>query len=284
MASMVRLDPNSQDPVYANFRGVRPEAFLVHSQVRVTEGRAPGVRELLVGDLAAARMGIPAERLSVGRKIWWDDQEWTISGRFEAPGTVMEAEIWVPLQELRVATQHESLSCVVLTLQEPDFADAILFTKQRLDLELVAMPESVYYSKVFEFFEPVRVMVWITAILVAAGAFFGGLNTMYAAFSARVRELGALQAIGFERGAVLLSMVQESVLTAAAGSLIAAGFGLLVLDGLAVRVSMGAFGLVVDGTVMAIAMATGLLLGVAGALPPAWRCLSMPVSQSLNAA
>lgn len=284
IATMVRLAADTEEQHYVTFRGIEPAAFLVHANVRIVEGRAPGVGEVIVGKLAAVRMGVDDAALAVGNSIWLDDNEWTISGRFEAPGSVMEAEVWCRISDLRVATTHDALSCVVLTLDETgDVADAELFAQTRLDLELVAMPESDYYGKVKAFYGPVRAMVWITAILVAAGAFFGGLNTLYAAFSARIREIGTLQAIGFSRGAILASLTQEALLTAAAGSLVAAALALLLLDGVAVRISMGAFGLRVDGLVMAVGLATGLVLGVAGALPPAWRCLRQPVAKALKA-
>jgi len=99
-----------------------------------------------------------------------------------------------------------------------------------------------------------------------------------------VREVGALQAIGFPRHAIVLSLVQESLLTAAGGALIGSGVALLVLDGITVRFSMGVFGLVVDSTVLSIGLAAGLMLGVIGALPPAWRCLRLPITEALKTA
>jgi len=267
----------------AMLRGITETAYLVHPQVRITDGRAPGAGELLAGRLSGARMGIPDERLALGRSIEIDGESWTISGHFEAPGTVLEAELWTDLQGLRVATQRDSLSCVVITLDEStELADVALFTKQRLDLELVAMSEDGYYAKLEEFYAPVRAMVWATAALVTAGAFLGGLNTMYAAFSARIRELATLQAIGYGRRALLLSLVQESLLTAAIGALVGAGLGLF-LDGIAVRISMGAFGLRVDGIAMAAGLGAGLALGLFGALPAAARCLRMPIVEALRA-
>jgi putative ABC transport system permease protein len=268
-------------------RGVEPAAFLVHAQVRVIEGRPPepGRAELIVGRLAHTRMGLPAGRLSPGQTLWFDQRPWTIVGTFEAPGTVMDAELWLPLRDLQIVARRETLSCVVATLGPgAQFDDVDLFTKQRLDLELVPIRERDYYANLLAFFSPVRAMVWVTALLMATGGLFGGLNTMYAAFASRVRELGALQAIGFSRAAVVVSLVQESVVATAAGSLLAAAAALLLLDGVAVRFSMGAFGLVVDGPVLAGGLGAGLVLGVVGALPPAWRALNMPITDALKAA
>lgn len=281
----VRFEPDGQ-PYPTLLRGVTAPAFLVHKQVRLTEGRAPapGADEVIVGRLAATRMNVGAANLAVGQVILLDDRRWTIVGHFEAPSTVMDAEVWIPLSDLLVFAKRETVSCVVLTLEDGEFADVEAFAKQRLDLELVAMREGEYYGKLSAFFRPVQVMVWITAALIALGGLLGGLNMMYAAFAARVREIGALQAIGYPRRAILLSLLQESLLTAAVGALVAAAVGILFLDGLAVRFSMGAFGLVVDSSVMLWALASALVLGVVGALPPAWRCLRLPIPVALKTA
>jgi putative ABC transport system permease protein len=268
-------------------RGVSPEAFLVHDRVRVIEGRAPeaGRDEMLVGRLAYTRMGARPEEVAGGAKVWFDGRPWTVVGTFEAPGTVMEAEVWCPLRDLQIAAKRDNLSCVVLTLaQGGDFADVDAFCKQRLDLELIAMRETDYYAALSGFFRPIRAMVIATAVLIALGGLFGGLNTMYAAFASRVREVGALQAMGFSRGAIVLSLVQESTLATTTGALLASVAGLFALDGLAVRFSMGAFGLIVDGPVLATGLMSGVLLGLIGALPPAWRCLRMPITEALKAA
>ena len=223
--------------------------------------------------------------MTAGAKVWFDGRAWTIVGAFEAPGTVMEAEMWCPLRDLQIAAKRDNLSCVVLTLAPGgEFGDVDAFCKQRLDLELIAMRETDYYDALSGFFRPIRAMVVATAVLIALGGLLGGLNTMYAAFASRVREIGALQAMGFSRGAIVLSLVQESVLATTAGALLACVAGLFVLDGLAVRFSMGAFGLVVDGPVLASGLLAGIALGVIGALPPAWRCLRMPITEALKAA
>jgi putative ABC transport system permease protein len=285
MMAEVKLDPADSRGVPAQLRGVSTEAFLVHSQVQISEGRAPeaGRDQLLAGALAHRRLGVPAGRLAVGQTLWLDNRPWTIAGRFDAPGTVMEAEIWLPVTDLQIVARRDSLSAVVLTLDWAEFGDVDVFCRQRLDLELVAMREVDYYAKLAEFYGPVRVMVWATALLIAGGGLLGGLNTMYATFASRVRELAALQAMGFPRRALLLSLVQESLLTTATGALLACIAAILLLDGLAVEFSSGAFGMVVDWSVVLLGLASGLVLGIAGALPPAWRCLRMPITMALKA-
>src|SRR5690606_31009006 len=153
----------------AVLRGVRPVALLVHPEVEIIEGRLPrtGQNELMVGALAATRLGLPDVRLALGQTLYFDNRDWAIVGRFRAPNTVMDAEIWLPLTDLQVATKRESsLSSVVISLGEGEggatFADVDLFARSRLDLELVAMRESDYYSSIAAFYRPIRVMIIVT--------------------------------------------------------------------------------------------------------------------------
>lgn len=266
-------------------RGVRPVALLVHPEVEIIEGRAPrsGRDELMVGALAATRLDLPEERLAIGQTLHFDDRDWTIVGRFTAPSTVMDAEIWIPLTDLQIATNRQStISCVVVTLGSAPFAELDLFAKSRLDLEVTALREREYYASIAAFYAPIRAMVLVTAGLIALGAVLGGLNTMYAAFAARVREVGMLQSLGYTRAAFVLNLTEESVFAAACGALIGAAAGVLLLDGLAVRFSMGAFALVLDAPVVLVGVLSGLMVGLIGAMPPALRCLRLPIAAALK--
>ncbi len=285
MQSVIREEKDGARSMQILVRGVTPAAFLVHPQARVIDGRLPepGRDEVLVGTQAATNMNLAQQRLAIGQTLYFDDRVWTIVGRFEAPGTVMEAEIWTPLSDLQIAARRDNLSCVVLTLDaDGEFDDVDAFARQRLDLELVALSETAYYANLRTFYRPIQAMVWVTAILIASGGLLGGLNTMYAAFASRVREIGSLQAIGYPRHAIVLSLMQESVLASVAGALMGAGLGVVLLDGVAVRFSMGVFGLVVDSVVLATALGAGLVLGLVGGLPPAWRCLKLPIAEALK--
>jgi len=282
----VALTADDEPAGQAVFRGVTAAAFSVHPQVRLVEGRAPagGADEVIVGQLTATRLGVPEDRLAVGQRIWVDDRPLRIVGRFAAPNTVMNAEVWIPLTTFQTLTRRESLSCVVLTLDEGAFADVDVFVKSRVDLELSAIPEAVYYDQLSAFYQPVKMMVWITAMLIGAGGLLGGLNTMYAAFASRIREVGTLQSLGYPRRAVVVSFAQESMLAAAAGAVIGAALCLALLDGVSIRFSMGAFGLMLDGPTIGFGIAAGLLLGLIGSIPPTLRCLRLPIAEALKAA
>lgn len=266
-------------------RGVAPEALRVHPQVRLTEGNFPKAGQVMLGRLAWRKLGIGEDELRVGSKIGMNGQSFEVSGLFAAPGTVMESEVWATIGDLRVVAQRETVSCVVLRFDDlADAAEADLFAKQRLDLELTAVRESEYYGKLREFFSPLRAMVWVTAGLIAAGALFGGINTLYAVFASRVREIGTLQAIGFGRGAILMSLVQESTLACLAGTLVACIASLLLLDGRVIPFSIGTFATEISPVVAIAGLLTGASLGLLGSLPAAWRCLrpSLPVALRMS--
>ena len=265
------------------FRGVTPQALLVHSQVRLMEGTFPSSGQVMLGRYAWRKLGLGEGDLKAGGSITVDGQKLEISGIFAAPGTVLESEIWATLGDLKVIAKRDTLSCVVVRLDDPaDFAEADLFAKQRLDLELSALRESDYYARLSAFFKPLRAMTWITAALIAAGALFGGVNTLYAAFASRVREMATLQAIGFRRGPLLLSLVQESTLACLIGTLIASMLAMMWLDGRTIPFSIGAFTIEIGPGVATTGLLTGVLLGLLGALPPAIRCLKPALPSALR--
>lgn len=263
-------------------RGVRETALLVHTSVRLLEGTFPGPGEVMVGHLAHRKLGVEAAEIGLGKAVFFGDAEFRISGRFLAPGTVLESEVWFDRNDLATLTQRESLSAVLVRLEEADTSAAELFTFQRNDLELSAIREDRYYENLSQFYEPIRVMTWVTAALVAAGAVFGGLNTLYAAFAARVREMGTLQSIGYTRKALLFSLIQESLLATLTGTLIAFIVAFFLLDGMTVPFSVGTFTLTLTPKVIVSGLLAGGLLGSVGTLPPAIRCLFPPLPSALR--
>lgn len=282
--ALVSQRPGVEEELRAVFRGVTPAAFLVHPQVEIIEGRAPrqGRDEMMAGVLSAQKLGLPAAELAIGKRLLLDNREWTIVGQFRAPDTVMEAELWVPLTDLQVAGKRETISCVIITLDRAEFEDVDAWTKTRFDLELAAVSEREYYDSLRSFYRPVRAMVWGTAVLMAFAGLLGGLNTLYAAFAARTREVGMLQSLGFPRRAIFLSILQESLLAACAGSLLACALAFVFIDGAAVRFSLGVFQLSVDSGTVAAGLFAGLMVGILGAIPPSLQCLRLPIPQALK--
>ena len=279
-----RVTSGQGEPTMGLVRGVTPQALLVRSQVQINSGRWPKLGEVLVGRLAATKLGWSEADLAIGRALSFEGREWKVSGTFAAAGGVLESELWCPLDELSQAMKRQDLSFVALRLgPQGKFANVDLFCKQRLKLEIEATGEREYYASLREHYGPVRMMAWAIVLLIAGAGIFAGLNTMYGAVVGRVRELAMLQTLGFLRRAIALSLVQEATLLAAAGALLAAIVALVVVNGASVRFTMGAFALRVDSVAMLIGCGTGLLLGIVGALPAAFRAMRLPIVEGLKA-
>jgi ABC-type antimicrobial peptide transport system permease subunit len=265
-------------------RGVTDRAPLVRRSVRIVEGQWPKAGEVLAGTLAHAKLGYAAEQLAVGRQLRFEGRTWRISGRFSSGGSALESELWCPLADLQQALKRQDLSLIALMLAPGSSAtDVAIFCKERVDLELQAVAEPEYYALLQKHYRPVRMLAWLVVLLVAGAGVFAGVNTMYGAVVGRIRELAALQAIGFRRRAIVLSLIQEAALLAAAGSLIAGVVALVVINGMAVRFTMGAFALRIDSTAILIGCGTGVFIGVVGAIPPAIRAMRLSVAESLKA-
>lgn len=265
-------------------RGVTRSAPLVRRGVRLIEGDWPQTGEVMVGRLASAKLGTKARVLSIGQSVEFEGKSWTISGQFSAGGAAYESEIWCNLADFQTATKRQDLSLVAM-LMAPGAspAEVSLFCKERTDLELRAIGETNYYAALQQHYKPVRLLAWFVVVLVSAAGVFAGLNMMYGAVAGRIREIATLQAVGFRRRAILLSLVQEGVLLAAAASLLSGLIALTVLDGMAVRFTMGAFTLRIDSVAILVGCGVGLVLGVLGALPPALKALRESVAISLKA-
>ncbi|MEX2176631.1 MAG: ABC transporter permease [Pirellulaceae bacterium] len=265
-------------------RGVTPATPLLRRQVQMLEGQWPGPNEVLVGRLTAAKLGCDPQLLQIGQTILFDGRQWRISGRFTAGGAAFESEIWSPLADLQTATKRQDVSLVAVGLA-PDAApaDVEMFCKERSDLELQAVSETAYYASLQKHYQPVRMLGWIVVVLIAGAGVFAGLNTMYGAVVGRVRELSTLQAIGFRRRSIVISLIQEATLLSMTASLIAAAVALFLVNGTAVRFTMGAFALRVDSLSLLVGCGTGLLLGLVGAIPPAIKAMRFPIVEGLKA-
>ena len=272
-----------REPAMGLVRGVTTSALLVRRQVEFEEGTWPKSGEVVVGRLAATKLGASDRRLAVGQSLMFEGRSWQIAGVFSAGGSALESEIWCALDELQQAMKRQDLSLVAVTLADDgDFADLDLFCKERLDLELQATAEVDYYATLQKDYQPVRMLAWLLAFLLAGAGVFAGLNTMYGAVVGRTVELSTLRTIGFSRRAVLVSLVEEGVLLAAAASLLACLMAIVFVNGAAVRFTMGAFTLRIDNVAILMGCSAALVLGLLGTIPPALRAFGMSIVDGLR--
>ena len=264
-------------------RGVTDAAYLVHQRVQVVDGREPRAPfELMVGPLAHTRLGVPASELAVGKTLHLERRDFTIVGRFAAPGTVHEAEMWGRLVDVMLATKREDVSCVVCRLASPESLDELrLFAARRVDLEIAAVPERELMQALTASLEPIIVLArWMAVLALIAGA-FACANTMFAAVLARTRELATLRSLGWSPFAVALALVQESALVAACGG----GIGILIalaIGDVSLRYPMGALSLQPDETSRLLGLSAALASGVFGGIVPAVRAVRIPLVEAIG--
>jgi ABC-type lipoprotein release transport system permease subunit len=272
-----------REPTMGLVRGVTPSVLLVRRHVEFEEGTWPKSGEVIVGRLAATKLGVSDGRLGVGQSLLFEGRSWRVAGVFSAGGSALESEIWCALDELQQAMKRQDLSLVAVTLvDDSNFADLDLFCKERLDLELQATAEMDYYATLQKDYGPVRMLAWLLACLLAGAGVFAGLNTMHAAVVGRTVELSTLRTIGFARRAILLSLVEEGVLLAAAASLLACLVAIVFVNGAPVRFTMGAFALRIDNVAILTGCGAALVLGLLGTIPPAMRAFGMSIVDGLR--
>ena len=276
--------PDAVEPTMGLVRGVTRSTLLVRRQVELEQGDWPEAGEVIIGRMVSAKLGSTGDNLVSGQALSFEGRSWRISGVFSAGGSAFESEVWCRLDELQQAMKRQDLSLVAMTLGPgADFAGVDLFCKERLDLELRAVRETEYYAALQQHYGPVRMLAWLLVSLLSGAGVFAGLNTMYGAVIGRIRELSMLQTVGYLRRAIAVSLIQEGVLLAMGASLAAALLAVLFVNGTAVRFTMGAFALCIDGISILIGCGVGLLLGLLGAVPPAIRAFRLPIVEGLKA-
>lgn len=271
------------------FRGVGPEAFPVRGNVKFVEGRAfeRGRNEIVVGAAAARAFA----GLNVGHTIRLGASKWDVVGVFTADGGIAESEIWTDAPILQAAYRRgNSYQAVYAKLASAStfgaFA-AALKADPRLEVKVVRQTE-FYSGQTTLVTNLIRGAGTIIALLMALGALFGALNTMYSAVAARVREIATLRALGFGSGPVVLSVLAESLVLSLAGGLVGALGAYVAFDGFQSSTmnwqtfSQVAFAFRVTPELLVRAIVLSAVLGVFGGLLPAIRAARLPIANALR--
>ncbi len=271
------------------FRGVQVEAFEVRNNTRIDEGRMfePGKNEIVVGRAAQEEfMG-----LGVGESIRFGQTEWTVVGTFDAGGNVSESELWTDVRVLQSAYRRgNSYQSVRARLESPESIDTL---RQALDedprIDVDVMTEREYYSSQSQgLVQFIKLIGYPLTILMAVGAIFGALNSMYSSVSVRGKEIATLRALGFGPTAVLVSTVVESVLLALAGGILGGLLAYVVFNGFQVSTLNGVsfsqvvFNFAVTPELLIDGLKAALIIGAVGGLFPAIRAARLPVAQALR--
>jgi putative ABC transport system permease protein len=125
---------------------------------------------------------------------------------------------------------------------------------------------------------------YFVGAIMAIGATLGVVNSLYALVDSRRRELATLRAIGFGSGAVVVSILCESVLLALPGALLGCLLAWVFFNGLAVSPFGFNFQLDITPSLALLGLAWTLGMGLLGGVLPALRAARVPVTTALRAA
>ena len=270
-------------------RGVSRAGFAVRNDLKIVEGRRfePGRNEVIVGVGAAREF----EGLDMGAKIKVGQNDWIVVGIFSANGGIADSEIWTDATVLQSAYQrgnsYQSV-CAKLTSAEAfqTFKD-VLTTDPRISVKVVRQTD-YYAEQSTVIYNLITGLGTLIASLMAVGAVFGALNTMYTAVSARTREIATLRALGFGSGPVVISVLLESLVLALVGGTIGAALAYFVFDGFQAATmnwqsfSQVAFAFEVTPGLLLRGIIYAALIGLVGGIFPGWRAARMPVATALR--
>jgi putative ABC transport system permease protein len=269
-------------------RGVAPMSFKLRKGFTIVAGRnfQPGLTEAVVSKRIAERF----QGLDVGDKFRIQTTDYTVVGLFDSAGKAFESEIWVDDNSLQSSTHRETFSSALMRVKDQNAMSAL--TKRITDdpkLHLKAVSERVFYEdQQGAASGALKGLAVFISFIMAVGAGFAGMNTMYAAVARRTKEIGTLRVLGFSRRSILLAFLLESVSIALIGAAIGILLALplnLVSTGTSnfVTFSEIAFNFRVTIDLMISALIFGAIIGLVGSLLPSIRASRFKIVDALRA-
>jgi len=268
-------------------RGVSEQAWIVRNNVQVIAGNTlqSGRLEVCVGRKLLGRF----DHLELGATLRFGGRDWNVVCHFSAGGSSFESEIWAENEQVMPVFRGDFFQSVTFRLRDPGaFDDAKRAIESDPQTVVDVHRESAFYAAQTGIAGAMlsALAIAVTSIM-AVGAIFGAVNTMYAAVGSRTPEIAVLLTLGFRPWQVMLSFLAEAVLIATAGSILGALLALPV-NGIVTSTtnwssfSEIAFSFRITPVLLAIGIAFGLVMGVIGGFFPAWRAARLQVVQALR--
>jgi putative ABC transport system permease protein len=276
-------------PANVPLRGVEPIALQVRDEVHLVDGRMFrfGTNEAIVGRSANGQFA----GIDLGSEFTSGNLKITIVGIFESRGSVSESEIWCDSRLIQGVYQRgNTYQSVVAALDSPASFDTFknwLTTNPQLNVQV--RRETEYYAQQSQVMTGlINGIGYTVAVLMGIGAVFGAILTMYTAVSTRTREIATLRALGFNAGAVLISVLAESLALAAIGGILGGATAYLAFNGYQTSTmnlqtfSQVAFAFAVTRSLMIQGLSYALVMGLVGGLMPAIRASRLPIATALR--
>ena len=270
-------------------RGVAPSFLELRPEMHLVEGRSfhTGVRELIAGRATQQRY----HGLAVGSHVTFGDTQWTVVGVFDSGGGAHDSELLADADTVESAYQRTAYNSVTVKLDgRGGFEKLKQALTQDPTLSVSVSSETAYYEQQSHQFSVVlEVIARVVCTIMAIGAIFSALNTMYSAVSARGTEIATLRAIGFGPAGVLVSVMVEALLLSLVGAVLGAAIAWTAFDGNTVSSLSGGGGLaqvVFHLHIGSVLIVTGIVwacvVGLLGGLLPAIRAARLPVAMAIR--
>jgi ABC-type lipoprotein release transport system permease subunit len=279
---LVSLDRLDGGDALVVARGVSPQAFEVRKNVEIIAGRmiSSGAPEILVGKSIVGRFA----GTELGEKIHFASRDWEVVGHFGADGSAFESEIWGENEQFMPAFRGDVFQSITFRMSDPSAFESV---KQALEedprLPVGVHREYDFYASQSELLtQVINIAAVFIAGIMAIGAVFGAVNTMYAAVSARAPEIAVLLTLGFRPLSVLSSFLFEALVIALIGGVLGCLFA-LPLNGLMTSttnwasMSEVAFAFSVTPDLLLRGVIFAAVMGLIGGFFPARRAARQPV-------
>lgn len=268
-------------------RGVGPQVRKLRPEIKIVAGRMfqPALNEVIVGKSAQKQY----RNMAIGDRVKTAHASWTIVGVFSSEGDSHESEVLADA-EMVLAEGRGTFRSVTVLLDSPaafgKFKDA-LTSNPALAVD-VARERDYYAERSKTISQVISIIAYVIGGIMAVGAIFGALNTMYSAVSTRLREIATLRAIGFGATAMVISVLAEALLLAAIGGAVGALLAWALFNGNVVSTGGAALGqlifeLTVSPQLMVVGIVWAAVIGLIGGLFPAVRAARLPVATALRA-
>jgi putative ABC transport system permease protein len=267
---------------YNNLRGFGPKGVMLRPEFHLVSGRMfqPGKRELIVGVGAQTMF----RNVQIGDNVILPDGPWPIVGVFTT-GDILDGQLVGDTETMLTAFHRSAYNSVLVRLASMDSLDTFkkaLTTNPALSVTVER--HSDWYKKISgQSTTILAVLAYIVGFVMAIGALFGCLNTMYAAISTRAREIATLRALGYGAFPVAVSVILEAVALAVAGALSGAAIAWLLNDGRQATWGVNIFHLSVPPTMVGLGVAWAIVVALLGGILPSIRAARRPVVEALRA-
>ena len=271
-------------------RGVEEASLAIRPDLNIVDGRmfTTGLKEVIVGKLAHQEFA----GLNIGDKIALRESEWTVVGIFECGGSAYESEIWADLLVTQSAFRRGTGGTSIrVLLDSPSRIEQIaleLDDDPRFDLAIMS-EEEFFAGQSTSTTALIETFALVVGVIMAFGAVFAGLNSMYTAVAARTREIATLRAIGFRGGPVVVSVIVESTVLAFLGGCLGGLVAYVAFNGFTASTlsqatfSQISFNFDITIALVGVGIVVALGIGIIGGIFPAVRAALLPVTVALRA-